>query len=61
MFPNAWRLLLKAGVRWSRLARVSALGRDDTESPAYRFLKFGGRFSMKAAMPSFWSSVANSG
>ena len=28
---------------------------------AYRCLKFGGRFSANAAMPSFWSSVANSG
>ena len=27
---------------------------------SYRFLNSGFRFSMKAAMPSFWSSVANS-
>jgi hypothetical protein len=27
---------------------------------SYLFLNFAGRFSMKAVMPSFWSSVANS-
>ena len=29
-------------------------------SPRYLFVNLAGRFSTKAAMPSFWSSVANS-
>ena len=32
----------------------------ESQAGAYLFLNFAGRFSTKAAMPSFWSSVANS-
>src|SRR6476469_2585803 len=39
---------------------ASSAGLRSTEGKAQRFLKFGFRFSMKASMPSFWSSVANS-
>lgn len=42
------------------LARESAMRDRRIALQHYECLKFGARFSTKAAMPSFWSSVANS-
>ena len=42
-----------AGVVAAVISPVSVTNAD------YRWVKFGGRFSVKAFMPSVWSSVAN--
>ena len=67
MSLGADRLMLVNGQRPRREPRaVSCAGHIDGRAPAvngnrsfYRFSKFGARFSTKAAMPSFWSAVAN--
>ena len=43
---------------YGRCAALPVKGGRSTR-PSQRFLKAGLRFSAKAAMPSFWSSVAN--
>jgi hypothetical protein len=42
-----------------RVKQYARLGRVN-DTPFHLFSNFGGRLAMKAAMPSFWSAVANS-
>jgi hypothetical protein len=46
--------------RASNTRRVATRPIAGRKRSAYRLVNTGARFSMKAAMPSFWSSVANS-